>query len=45
MPLAALLHEQTSSETKYTNATVRIVKRLLQNFQGDIALRLWNGAH
>ncbi len=45
MPIAALLHEQTSSETKYTNATVRIVRRLLQNFQGDIALRLWNGAH
>ena len=44
MPTAALLNEQTGSETKYTNATVRIVRRLLQNFQGDIALRLWNGA-
>ena len=33
------------AQTRYINATVRIVQRLLHNFQGDIALRLWNGAH
>lgn len=33
-----------ASQTRYINATVRIVKRLLHNFQGAIALRLWNGA-
>jgi cyclopropane-fatty-acyl-phospholipid synthase len=33
-----------SAETKHINATVRIVKHLLQDFQGAIALRLWNGA-
>jgi cyclopropane-fatty-acyl-phospholipid synthase len=44
MPSATLLDEQTGTDAKYINATVRIVKRLLQNFQGDIALRLWNGA-
>jgi cyclopropane-fatty-acyl-phospholipid synthase len=45
MPSATLLDEQTGSDTKYINATVRIVKRLLIDFQGAIALRLWNGAH
>ena len=44
MPSATVLDVPTGSDTKYINATVRIVKRLLQNFQGDIALRLWNGA-
>jgi len=44
MPSATLLDEQTATDAKYVNATVRIAKRLLQNFQGDIALRLWNGA-
>ena len=43
MPSATVLDVPTGSDTKYINATVRIVKRLLQNFQGDIALRLWNG--
>ncbi len=34
-----------ASQTRHVNATVRIVKRLLHDFQGEIALRLWNGAH
>jgi cyclopropane-fatty-acyl-phospholipid synthase len=45
MPSATLLNEPTGSDAKYINATVRIVKRLLTDFQGAIALRLWNGAH
>ncbi len=44
MPSATVLDVPTGSDTKYINATVRIAKRLLHNFQGDIALRLWNGA-
>ena len=43
MPLAALLDVPTGSDARYIDATVRIVNRLLQNFQGDVALRLWNG--
>jgi cyclopropane-fatty-acyl-phospholipid synthase len=43
MPSTALLDLQKGSDTKYINATVRIIQRLLQNFQGSIALRLWNG--
>jgi cyclopropane-fatty-acyl-phospholipid synthase len=45
MPSATLLDEQTVSDAKHSNATIRIVKRLLVDFQGAIALRLWNGAH
>ena len=44
MPSVALLDEYTGSDSKHINATVRIVKQLLHNFQGAIALRLWNGA-
>jgi cyclopropane-fatty-acyl-phospholipid synthase len=36
---------QTGADAKQANATLRIVKRLLHDFQGAIALRLWNGAH
>ena len=45
MPSVALLNEYTGSDSKHINATVRIVKQLLHNFQGAIALRLWNGAY
>ena len=45
MPSVALLDEYTGSDSKHINATVRIVKQLLHNFQGAIALRLWNGTH
>jgi cyclopropane-fatty-acyl-phospholipid synthase len=45
MPFATLLDAQTDPDAKQVNATVRIVKRLLHNFQGAVALRLWNGAH
>ena len=44
MPSATLLDEQSGSDTKHSNATIRIVRRLLIDFQGAIALRLWNGA-
>jgi cyclopropane-fatty-acyl-phospholipid synthase len=44
MPAPATLEAQPSTETKHIDATVRIVKRLLHNFQGAISLRLWNGA-
>ena len=47
MPISVALKTPFDVETKQTrhvNATVRIVKRLLNNFHGAIALRLWNGA-
>ena len=44
MPSATLLDEQLGSDAKHSNATIRIVRRLLIDFQGAIALRLWNGA-
>jgi cyclopropane-fatty-acyl-phospholipid synthase len=34
-----------ASQTRQVNATYRIVKRLLRDFHGAIALRLWNGAN
>jgi cyclopropane-fatty-acyl-phospholipid synthase len=46
MPISVALKTPFDVETKQTrrvNATVRIVKRLLHDFKGEIALRLWNG--
>ena len=45
MSSAFLLNTRKRSDAKQLNATVRIVQRLLRNFQGAITLRLWNGAH
>jgi cyclopropane-fatty-acyl-phospholipid synthase len=48
MPMTAALKAPLgtdASQTRHINATVRIVKRLLHDFQGAIALRLWNGSH
>ncbi len=48
MPITAALKAPLgtdASQTRHINATVRIVKRLLHDFQGAIALRLWNGSH
>jgi cyclopropane-fatty-acyl-phospholipid synthase len=44
MPSDLKLDMQTSPDAKYSSVALRIFKRLLNNFQGAIALRLWNGA-
>jgi cyclopropane-fatty-acyl-phospholipid synthase len=45
MSSTTALDVPSSHDAKYSNVTLRIFKRLLNNFQGAIALRLWNGAH
>jgi cyclopropane-fatty-acyl-phospholipid synthase len=44
MPITAALKAPLGTDTRHIKATVRIVKRLLHDFQGTIALRLWNGS-
>jgi cyclopropane-fatty-acyl-phospholipid synthase len=45
MPATAALETQLNADARKINAAVRIVTRLLHDFQGAVALRLWNGAH